>query len=365
MRNLHSFSTLAIVALAVGCQKAPTIGAAAEPTSINAAAPMESETSNAELKKRLVVLQKLLDGEVSKEEFAVAKEKKDSSEEALRLGKMIEYLDLEAPPLKTPVGSMDRDFALGQFYFYERRFIEASHIFSKALDKKPGLLRVRNLLARCFYFLGNSDRAYLELQYVLSNHSGQAEELLDALFLMGAIALDSPTATPEQVEKGKGAWETYLKLAPQSPLREKIKDGLASFAHRANSKEKTLETGHAKKDALLALDGADMLDAENKITSALKKTPRDEELRVGLARVYVKTGRVKESLQEFAGVIAKNPRNFVAFHYQGMAFMMAGDPQKAIGSWQKVLELDPVYAERFNLRGRIAIAQNLLKKDVS
>jgi tetratricopeptide (TPR) repeat protein len=337
---------------------------------VNAMAPMESDTSNGELLKRKVLLERLLDGQVSKEEFAAAKAlnahpKEDAPEDQQRLAKLIDYLSLEDLPPKAAVGSLERDFAVGQFYFYERRFIEASQIFSKLLDKKPGLLRVRNLLARCFYFLGNMDRSYLELQYVLTNHSGQAEELLDALFLMGALAMDSPSATAEQIEKGIGAWQTYLKLAPKSPLTQKIKDGLVTFEEKKKGKAAVAVTGNAKKDALSAVEGGDMLDAESKVTAALKKTPHDEELKVGLARVFVKTGRVSEALAEFGSVIRKNPRNVVAFHYQGMAHMMSGNPQGAIASWEKVLQLDAAYGDRFNLRGRIAIAQNLVQKEAS
>jgi len=350
-----------MILMIVGCQKAPTVASSADPRSVNAAAPMESETSNAELEKRLAVLNRLLDGQISNEEFEAAKAK--GSPEAERLAKIMENLGFDKPMPEVPVGSLERDFAIGQFYFYERRFIEASHIFSKLLDKRPSWLRVRNLLARCFYFLGNTDRTYMELQFVLANNGGQAEEVLDALFLMGAIPLDSPSATPEQIDKGIGAFETYLKLAPNSPMREKIKDGLAEFAERKKAKNAHADTGDAKKDALLAIEGADMLAAENKIRDALKKHPRDDDLKVALARVFVKTGRVNEALAEFADAIKKNARNAVAYHYQGMAFMMSGNPKGAVESWQKVLEIDPKYGERFNLKGRIAIAENLMKKE--
>jgi len=344
------------------------VASSADPRSVNAAAPMESQTSNAELNDRRVVLDKLLDGQFTKAEFDAAKAlgkvpDEHVALEAKRLAKIIDYLGLETLPPVAPPGSLEREFAFGQFYFYERRFIEASQILSKLLDKRPTWLRVRNLLARCFYFLGNTDRAYAELQFVLTNNAGQAEEILDALFLMGAIPLDSQSATMEQIEKGIGAFKTYLKLAPNSPMRGKIEDGLAEFEERKKAKAAHVETGDAKKDALSAVEGSDMLLAENKIRAALKKHPRDEDLKVGLARVFVKTGRIPEALTEFSEAIKKNPRNAVAHHYQGMAHMMSGNPQKAIDSWQKVLQLDPKYGERFNLKSRIAIAESLIKKE--
>ena len=331
---------------------------------------MASETSNAELLKRKQIIEQLLDGSVSEKEFQTARAldlndaNANADESSIRLAKIIGYMGLEKLPAKMQKGSAEREFWVGQFYFYERRFIEAAQIFSRILDAKPGWLRARNLLARCFYFLGNTDRAFLELQYVVANHSGQAEELLDALFLIGAIAMDSQVATTAQIDKGVGAWRTYLKLAPNSPLREKIQDGLAAYeARKSASPDKAKETGNAKNDAIAALDGDDLLNAESKIRSALKKFPRDEELAVALGRVFVKSGRVKEALAEFQKIVAKNPRTVAGHHYQGMAFMLSGDPAKAIASWEKVVQLDVGYAERFNLSGRILIAKNLMKKD--
>lgn len=330
---------------------------------------MESATTNAELLRRKEVLDRLIAGQVTQDEFDAAKAfvasaSSDAGENTKRLAHLITQLeisDLNAAKVKNP--SAEYEFLVGRFYFYERRFIEAAHSLSLCLDKKPGWLRARNLLARCFYFVGNTDRAFAELQYVLTTHLKEPEEMLDALFLMGAIAVDSPRATQDQIEKGIGAWKMYLKLAPQSPFHQKIKDGLEAFEHK--KKAPTGDTGDIKKDALLAIEGSDMLDAEHKIIAALKKMPRDDELKVALARVYVKTGRVKDALAEFAGVIKKNPTLVIAYHYQGMAFMMSSDPRSAIRSWERVIELDSAYADRFNLKGRIAIAQNLLKKEAS
>ena len=350
---------LYLLAQLFGCQPTPTIAGSAQPSSVNTVAPMASETSNAEFEKRLALLNGMLNAEISMDDFEKSKGNKND-----RLYKVIESLGLDNLPKKMPAGSKQRDALVAQFYFYERRFIEASHIFSRLLDKEPGWLSIRNLLARCFYFLGNTDRSFLELSYVITHHDGQAEELLDALFLMGAIALDSHMATKEQIEKGKGAWETYLKLAPTSPLKERIEEGLKSYETKLKLATKTItNTGDLKKDALFALENADTMTAENNIKSALKRFPQDEELKVALARVYVKTGRVKEALDEFNKILMVNSRCVLAYHYQGMAFMMAQDPKNAVASWEKVLELDPDYGEKFSLGGRILIAKNLIGRD--
>lgn len=346
------------------------VSGSANPNSVEAAPPMESKTSNAELAKRKLIVEKLINGEISQKDFSAAQDvnqKPDSAktEEIERLAKIVDYLGLEQLPAKMQTGAVQGEFMMGEFFFYERRFIEASQIFSKLLDARPNWLRARNLLARSFYFLGNTDRAFMELQYVVANHSGQAEELLDGLFLIGAIAMDSPTATNAQLEKGVGAWKTYLKVAPRSPLCEKIQNGLADYESKKKKKEKNApESGDVKFLALASFENEDLLTAENKIRSALKQLKNDEELSVALARVFVKSGRVNDALLEFKKIISRKPRSVTAHHYQGMAFMMAGDPQSAIASWEKVLQLDGAYGEQFDLRGRIMIAKNLANKDL-
>ncbi|NBV76481.1 MAG: tetratricopeptide repeat protein, partial [Methylococcaceae bacterium] len=116
------------------------------------------------------------------------------------------------------------EFERAELYFNERRFIEAAHLFSKILDRDPKYPQARNLLARCFYFLGNPDRSLAELDLILSKPGGQMEDWLDALFLTGAVVLESHSS-PKLLKKGISAWENYLKITPRSELAPQVKEG--------------------------------------------------------------------------------------------------------------------------------------------
>lgn len=120
-------------------------------------------------------------------------------------------------------------YAQAEKLFEQQKFIESAKMLSKLLDKDPQLPGARNLLARCFFFLGNPDRSIEELQFVLSHSELGSETNLDALFLMGAVALESHHLSALNYKKGKRAWEVYLKIAPKSNLAKKVKTGLATM----------------------------------------------------------------------------------------------------------------------------------------
>ncbi len=325
------------------CQKQPSVSAAALPSAKKAVAPMGSSTNNADLEKK-----KLL---------AAAK-----------------------APVKP---GLAQDFFWAEFYFYERRFIEAAQIFSAILDQDDKYPNARNLLARCFYFLGNPDRSHAELDFVLSHPSKNAEELLDALFLMGAIALESPTSSTKMLQKGIGAWETYLKIAPKNNLRSKVEPGLKELHERlkANKNNSVALTAKPashqtrfqklssnakdfekrKAQGLDAFDTEDLLLAEKKLKEALALDSTDVEIATVLGRILIKTNRFSEALLKFQNITKKYPKYSPGWHYQGMAYMMNANPQKAVESWKRVIHLDPQYAAQFKLQDRIAVATSMIQ----
>ncbi|MES2504624.1 MAG: tetratricopeptide repeat protein [Myxococcota bacterium] len=202
--------------------------------------------------------------------------------------------------------------------FEQQKFIESAGLLSKLLDADPRMPGARNLLARCFFFLGNPDRSVEELQFVLANSAPASEENLDALFLLGAVALEAPNVSEKSQKIGLHAWELYLKVAPKSPLHEKVVTGLSELKAFENPQKAT-----------------------------------------DLARAYVKNSQASKALTIFARVLKKHPSYVPALHYQGMAFIMSGQPALAVRSWRLVMEKDPAYAKKFNLDKRIQVAQQL------
>ncbi len=202
--------------------------------------------------------------------------------------------------------------------FEKQDFIASATMLSKLLDEEPKLPRARNLLARCFFFLGNPDRSIEELSLVLNYTPVASEESLDALFLLGAVSLEAPQLSEKNRLKGQKAWEFYLKVAPKSQLKDQVTQGLAEMR-------------------------------------ALKNPAKATEL----ARAYVQKSQPGKALSIFERITRSNPNYVPAWHYQGMAHIMSGNPKAAVQSWQEVLRKDPVYAKKFKLDERIRVAENL------
>ncbi len=216
-----------------------------------------------------------------------------------------------------PKAAEQPTYAQAEKLFEQQKFIESAKMLSKILDQDPKLPGARNLLARCFFFLGNPDRSFEELQFVLLNSEAGSEQNLDALFLMGAVALEA-NLSESNFQKGRKAWELYLKVAPKSNLTEKVVAGLVEMR-------------------------------------ALEDPPKA----VNLARSYIQQSKVSKALAIFQRVLKKQPNYVPAWHYQGMAFIMGGEPQKAVASWKQVFKKDPAYAKKFKLDQRIAVAEKL------
>jgi tetratricopeptide (TPR) repeat protein len=404
----------------VGCDApAPAVGRAADPAHAQGPAPWGSSTSNSELEKKRALLQDILDGKMTAEKLAARlnddwpklsiEERKDA---VTNVTAVLEDLTKSGQAGKPVPPGPDREMAFAQLYFSEYRFIEAATITSKVLDVAPTYPGARNLLARCFFFLHNRDRAIDELEFVLNNPEQQKDrgEVLDALFLLGAAVAETPGMSRENLQKGKGAWETYLKLAPpDAPSRKHIaakmpeieaglrgegrlaqplvpvdadagddeEDGAdapsgppmgggGQFAggpppeHRAEKLPKdATPLQRAVAEGWDALDVRDLATAEQKLSAALKLDGKSPEALTGLARIYVQSGRADDAIANFDKAIALAPDYMPALHYRGMAKLLSGAPAEAVASWEQIRTKDPAYFARFNLDQRIAVAKQM------
>ena len=356
LMQIHFLFLLILIFL--GCQRQPRVSPSADPSSLKALAPMGSATHNAEFQRRLTLLNELLDG---KSPSALAPEEKARAEQIFD---KVPKEAFRAAPIQGPA----RQMILAEYELAEHRFMEASFLFSSILDRNPKYPRARNGLARCFYFLGNPDRTFAELEVILSNQTSDAEEILDALFLMGAAALESPLVSAKNKQRGLEAWKVYLRIAPKDgPLRARVEEDLKKLSAKpAALLQKPVNfknpKDRLKAEGLQAFSADDLLLAEAKLKEFLRAVPLDPEAGTFLARIFIRTNRFNEALSIFQNLVQKSPRYVPAWHYKGMVHMMKGDPRQAVLCWERVLELDPSYAKEYQLETRIAVAKSMLKQ---
>lgn len=422
-------SLLTLLALAAstlwlgGCLEEPGVGRAAAPSQANAPGPvMGSALSNQALNKKVAIVEALLDGRIDAAEAArrIDAEFGDlpPEEQEKRVASLREALE-EAGKLKQgrPVlQGPKRDMVLARLYFSERRFIEAAMLLSRVLDEDPRFPTARNLLARCFYFLGNPDRTIAELEFILNDprQGRDVGERLDALFLIGAAVVEQPGTGRENLEKGLWAWETYLKEAPESPQRAQVEEGLEEIRAGLRGEGRLAEVPIVQRQATVqggqnvmggaasfdqpapsgpagadgnrpppervrnlpadaspfmravatgldALDMGNLAAAEQELLKANELNPNQAEVLVGLGRVYVQTGRIQESLRAFGEAIKLYPSYMPAWHYNGMAHMMSGDGRQAAESWEHIMKTDPAYAQQYSLDKRAEVARRMAR----
>lgn len=322
MNNLwvrSSFSFILVCAI-VGCHQQPHISVAASSTALTAPAPMGSETSQGEM----------------------------------QIGHQ-NLLNSKAFQSKSPLAQ-----ALGEaeYFFKARRFIESAKILSRLLDAHPTYPGARNLLARCFFFLGNLRRALDELDYIVVHQSQDLTELLDALYLQGAAVYGAENVSPANRQRAIRAWEMYIKIAHESPHKEKVKENLETLKSPSVSHGVPRSSKGSQNSAVAAFEAGDLIRAEKLFLEKTNKKP-DVEALTYLGRIYVRLQRMDESHDTLMRAVKIDAAYVPGWHYLGMAKMMKQDTEGAVAAWEKVVEIDPVYADKHKLRDRILIAKGM------
>ena len=108
-----------------------------------------------------------------------------------------------------------------------------------------------------------------------------------------------------------------------------------------------------------ALDVKDLATAEKKLGEALVLQPANPAALTGLGRVYVQSNRLDQALRSFGEAIKVAPDFMPAWHYNGMAQLLAGSPKQAVSSWEKIKDKDPSYFSQNNLAQRVEVAKRM------
>jgi tetratricopeptide (TPR) repeat protein len=73
-----------------------------------------------------------------------------------------------------------------------------------------------------------------------------------------------------------------------------------------------------------------------------------------------KAGRLKEAIEIYTEVIAKNPRSAEAYNWRGMAEEDLGQLDQALADYNKAIAIAPDYADAYNNRGEVYRKKNMI-----
>jgi tetratricopeptide (TPR) repeat protein len=361
-----------------GCQKKPMLGAAGDPFSSLSPPPMGASIYNDELKKELLVLEKLLEHKLDAKSLETVtqalmtgtghKKYADGSEEAYLSRVFLALPELVHP--KEELSPSRKIWFKAKLLFLRRRFVEAATGMSEVLKLEPNFNTARNWRARAIFFLGNPDLAINELNKIISNEPTHTEAHLDALYLIGAIVYESQDLDKKRLKGGIDAWHSYLRLSDPDPrMHQEITKSLSELSDRLKGDTKIQEIlvdiflpndrySENKNKILKSFNNEELLLAE-KLCEQYLSSNYDRDVALIKARIYIKTGRIDEAAELFEKITKENQNYAPAFHYRGMAFMMKGHIKEAITSWEQALKLDTIYAKSHNLEQRIAVAKKM------
>ena len=374
-RHLFCFGLVLCGLMIVSCQKKPSLAPSADPFSSIEPPPMGGTTYNDVLKKEIGILTDLLEQRIDKPILAKVKSAlmsgnikaltKDATSYESHLAKVL----LTLPELVHPREDITPNRKLwyqAKFLFLQRRFVEAAMRMTEVLQQEPNFVEARNWRARAIFFLGNPDLAIAELNKIIDVFPAKSLETLDALYLTGAIIYESNHRLPI----GINAWELYLERAETNPeLKKEILDGIAELKRRkegdnqpATNLDPFMPSNNftPEKNAILVAFAKDELELALNLTHAFLKKTYDNAIATVKARIYFKQGRLDDAASMFLAIVAKDKSYAPGYHYQGMVFMLKGEPQQAINSWQKTAQLDPTYAKSHGLLQRIAVAEKMV-----
>jgi cytochrome c-type biogenesis protein CcmH/NrfG len=358
-RAVHAVTVLGVLLSWAACQGPPPVGRAANPPP-----PPPSSTADAEAQALLAKVDQLRE------------------------------------QLKNQPKSHELRTSLGKLYYTNERFVDAAVMLREALDEQPDDVETLKLLGNCLFFLGNADDAVTMHTRALA----LAPRDVDALFFLGAILVESRPQDRDALKRAVECWTQFVELAPTHPRRKEIEEQL-ELVKKAQRGEITLgkeEQGAAQKqarptgndaapaaaapggpgnfkkgtrvpalkadakpldrkraEALDALDEGRFYDARIAAEAVLASLPSDDEMSVARARCMVQLGESEAAIKAFGEVIKRNPRYSPAWHYLGMAHMLAGDGKKAAQAWRDLISMDPEYAARNRLEQRAAMAENM------
>ncbi len=177
-------------------------------------------------------------------------------------------------------------------------------LLKNALDKDPNYFEARFQLAKAYYNLGNFDSAEKETQKVIR----QNPSLKDAHIELAKISLQ--------------------KSKPEDALKE-----IAPYAGEDSNDAEAIEVaGWA-----YAIKG-DYNPAIRLLKKAADLGTKDNSAGVSLAKVYMKTGNLKEAKARVQEILTKEPANLGAIYTSAEVDIASGDADSAIKAYDSILK---------------------------
>ncbi len=209
-------------------------------------------------------------------------------------------------------------FNLGYAYWLEGDVVAAGYWLREAVRLSPTDASAHALLSQVLHAGGHAPEAAREL--ALAQRLSAAFEGLD---LKGA-----PSSAPKGLER--------LKEELEPPRAQRIDAALEMVGQR---QQRELARFYVERGRRLVEQENDR-EAESELTRALYLAPYDAEAHLLLGRIYLRTGRLREAIDEFK-VSIWSEDSAAARVALAEAHLEARDRESALAEAERALALDP------------------------
>jgi tetratricopeptide (TPR) repeat protein len=278
--------------------------------------------------------------------------------------------------LRDHPGNEDAELQLGLLDIAEKRYVDATNIFTKYYHPGQRDLRPLEGLVRTDLSEGQADKALalldgevkqsphsVPVRMILATAAGRAGKLDIAESQYEAVAAGGQDSALIELQLGKllqakkdpqGAIEHYRKakaLAPRSAVPAALLGSeLEATGHEAEAIASYRDALKADPNNTYALNnlafaladtGQDLDDALRMALSAQRLTKDDPTVDDTLGWVYLKKGLTGSALQVFQGNVTKDPKNASYRYHLAAALLASGDKLKAKEELRKALQSGP------------------------
>ena len=244
-------------------------------------------------------------------------------------------LRLALPVTASDPGIVDAHLVAGTAYANLKQYDKGLEELFKVLATQPDHTMALATIATTYDDMGNlkeAERWYLKVLQVEADHAYTLVKLASLYRRM-----NEPAKADEYYARG---------MKP-------VDDGLRT-SEDASSRSRTYVAS-----AEMNFGAGKFAEAERDLLAAIDLTPQEPDLHFNLAQIYEKTGDIPKAIASYEQETAVVPGNFKAYLNLGLLQLQQGNPQDAIPSFQRLLQLQPgdprasfLLAESYNLVDR-------------
>lgn len=275
---------------------------------------------------------------------AAPEQSAQAKEAQARMGELLEILQKEPT-------NIDAMVELGRLLLRAQLINEAKMVTERTLQLVPDNLDALTHQAVITSAEGKMDAAFDGLDYVLDKDP----KFYRAWFFKGMLSMQAGKS-----EQMKTSFETYIKYAPDSPRKERIKQmlagggiqmpGMQGSAGQASS----LGRSAAQRPVAPPL-GAGSGKRMDELKAVLQKEPENVDALVELGLLHLRV----QDLQAAKGVVDKAlalaPDNLEALTYEAVIKTGTGDSEGGFAGLDAVLKKDSAFYKAWFFRGMLSM----------